>query len=103
LVIPVLVAEIEASDYPYGIPAYGEFVWQGAYVFDISLEEGLQFRGGITHCTDADFGQYGYYYSTDCSVERSLYIDDILYTISDAKIKMNDLENLNQINEVVLK
>ena len=102
LVIPVLVAEIEASDYPYGIPAYGEFVWQGAYVFDISLDEGLQFRGGITHCTDADFGQYGYY-SSDCFVERSLYIDDILYTISDAKIKMNDLENLNQINEVVLK
>jgi uncharacterized secreted protein with C-terminal beta-propeller domain len=105
LVIPVLVAEIDATAYPYGIPpyAYGEGVWQGAYVFSISLEEGLQFRGGITHSTDADFGQYGYYYSTDCSVERSLYIDDILYTISDAKIKMNDLENLNEINEVVLQ
>jgi inhibitor of cysteine peptidase len=105
LVIPVLVAEIDAAAYPYGIPAsaYGEYVWQGAYVFNISLEEGLQFRGGITHCTDADFGQYGYYYSTDCFVERSLYIDDVLYTISDAKIKMNDLENLNEINEVVLQ
>jgi len=35
-------------------------------------------------------------------VERSLYIGDVLYTISDAKIKMNNLENLDYINEVQL-
>jgi uncharacterized secreted protein with C-terminal beta-propeller domain len=104
LVIPVLVAEIDATEYPYGVPlnAYGEYVWQGAYVFDISPEQGLDFRGGITHCTGADFGQYGYY-SGACSIERSLYIDDVLYTISDAKVKMNDLENLGEINEVLLQ
>lgn len=104
LVIPVLVAEIDPTEYPYGVPlyAYGKYVWQGAYVFNISLEQGLAFRGGITHCTGADFGQYGYY-SGACSVERSLYIDNVLYTISDAKIKMNDLENLNEINEVLLQ
>ncbi len=105
LVIPVQVAEIDAADYPYGIPphAYGETVWQGAYVFNISLEKGLEFRGGITHCTGADFSQYGYYYSADCFVERSLFIDDVLYTISDAKVKMHDLDDLSEINEVTLQ
>jgi len=105
LVIPVQVAQIDAKDYPYGIPpnAYGEPVWQGAYVFNISLEKGLEFRGGITHCTGADFSQYGYFYSSDCFVERSLFIDDVLYTVSDAKVKMNDLGTLDEINEVTLQ
>ncbi len=52
LVLPVSVAEIDPSQYPGGMPswAYGEVVWQGAYVFDISLERGLELRGKITHC-----------------------------------------------------
>jgi len=104
LVIPVQVAQIDAKDYPYGVPphAYGEPVWQGAYVFNISLEKGLEFRGGITHCTGTDFSQYRYY-SSDCLVERSLFIDDVLYTVSDAKVKMNDLGTLDEINEVSLQ
>ena len=105
LVIPVLVAEVDAADYPYGIlpHAYGEPVWQGAYVFNISLEKGLELRGGITHCAGAEFSQYGYRYSADCFVERSLFIEDVLYTISDAKVKMNDLDDLNEIGEVILQ
>ena len=35
-------------------------------------------------------------------MERSLYIGDVLYTISQAKIKMNNLEDLSYINEVEL-
>jgi uncharacterized secreted protein with C-terminal beta-propeller domain len=105
LVMPILEAEVDQSKYPGGVPAnaYGEPVYQGAYVFDISVDEGLELKGRITHVgnvTDPEQGYY-YYYSP-FSVERSLYIDDILYTISDAKIKMNDLENLDYINEVQL-
>jgi len=105
LVMPVLVAEVDQSEYPEGVPswAYGEPVYQGAYVFDISIDNGLQFRGRITHVeniTDPEQGYY-YYYSP-FAVERSLYIDDVLYTISDAKIMMNNLENLDYISEVAL-
>jgi len=105
LVIPVLEAKINATQYPEGVPswAYGQPVWQGAYVFDISIDNGLQLRGKITHVeniTDPEQGYY-YYYSP-FAVERSLYIDDVLYTISQAKIKMNNLENLDYINEVKL-
>jgi len=104
LVMPILVAEVDQSKYPEGVPswAYGEPVWQGAYVFDISLDQGLQIKGRITHIENpAELEQY-YYYFYPFSVQRSLYIDDVLYTISDAKIKMNNLENLDYINEVEL-
>jgi inhibitor of cysteine peptidase len=106
LVIPVLVAEIDEEQYPYEVPpyAYGEYVWQGAYVFNISLDEGLELRGRITHCENfSELWQKGYYYDfSTCSIERSLYIGDVLYTISEAKVKMNSLENLAEINEVEL-
>jgi len=105
LVMPVLAAEVDVSDYPEGVPswAYGEPVWQGAYVFDVSLDEGFQLKGRITHIENLSDLEQDYYYSySPFSVERSLYIDDVLYTISDAKIKMNSLENLDYINEVQL-
>ncbi|MCX6010619.1 MAG: beta-propeller domain-containing protein, partial [Chloroflexi bacterium] len=105
LVIPVLVAEIDESEYPEGVPpsAYGEYVWQGAYVFDISLDQGLQLKGRITHIESPAELEEGYYYSySPLSVTRSLYIDNVLYTISDAKIMMNSLENLDYISEVKL-
>jgi inhibitor of cysteine peptidase len=105
LVMPVLVMEVDESEYPEGVPswAYGEPVWQGAYVFDVSLDEGFQLKGRITHIENLSDLEEDYYYSySPFSVERSLYIDDVLYTISDAKIKMNSLENLDYINEVQL-
>jgi len=105
LVIPVLVAEVDESEYPEGVPtwAYGEPVWQGAYIFHISPDAGLRLEGRITHIENlADLEEGYYYYYSPFSVERSLYIDDVLYTVSQAKIKMNSLENLDYINEVEL-
>jgi uncharacterized secreted protein with C-terminal beta-propeller domain len=105
LVIPVLETKINATQYPEGVPswAYGQPVWQGAYVFDISIDNGLQLRGKITHVENITDPEQGYYYFySPFAVERSLYIDDVLYTISQAKIKMNSLENLDYINEVEL-
>jgi uncharacterized secreted protein with C-terminal beta-propeller domain len=105
MVMPILVAEVDQSEYPEGVPswAYGEPVWQGAYVFDISIDDGLQIRGRITHIDDLSELEEGYYYYySPFSVERSLYIGDVLYTISQAKIKMNNLENLDYITEVEL-
>jgi len=105
LVMPVLVAEVDESEYPEGVPswAYGEPVWQGAYIFHISPDVGLNLTGRITHIeSSADLEQDYYYLHSSFSVTRSLYIDDVLYTISDAKIQMNSLENLDYINEVQL-
>jgi len=105
LVMPILEAKVDETKYSEEELdwAYGEPVYQGAYVFDISVVNGLQLRGRITHIDDPSELEEGYYYYySPFAVERSLYIGDVLYTISQAKIKMNSLETLADINEVEL-
>jgi inhibitor of cysteine peptidase len=70
--------------------------WQGAYIFDISLEQGFTLKGEITHQNAADQFEY------NLNVNRILYIDNVLYTISNNKVKMNDLESLEPLNEINL-
>jgi uncharacterized secreted protein with C-terminal beta-propeller domain len=99
LAIPVLVAEIDESQYPGGVPsnAYGQPVWQGVQVFNVTLEHGFQLRGAITHLDDdTSIGETSYY------VKRSLYIENVFYTVSDRKIVLNDLDSLAFIKETVL-
>ena len=105
LVIPVLVSEIDAGDYSSEVPpnAYGEYVYQGAYVFHVSREQGIDLRGRVTHIDDPQaFLRSGYWFESELSVERSLYIDDVLYTISGRMIKMNDLSDLSEVGRVEL-
>ncbi|MFQ6064625.1 MAG: beta-propeller domain-containing protein [Candidatus Bathyarchaeia archaeon] len=105
LVLPVLVAEIDEEKYPGEPPpnTYGEYVFQGAYVFHISLTEKIVLKGRITHLeNDNDLMKSGHYFFSPYAVKRSLYIGNVLYTISDKKIKMNNLENLDEINAVEL-
>ncbi len=104
LVIPIKLAEINEEQYPQGIPPSmsGQFVWQGAYVIDISLENGLVVKGRVGHADEEGLLKSGYYYSSPYAVERSLYMDDILYTISKKMIKMNDLDDLDEINKIEL-
>ncbi len=104
LAIPVLVAEIDEEKYPEGAPPYthGDYVWQGAYVFSIT-ENSITLRGGITHVEDdSDLLKSGYYFYSEHSVKRTLYIGDFLYTISDKNIKMNNLTTLQEVNEIEL-
>ncbi|MFP3880463.1 MAG: beta-propeller domain-containing protein [Dehalococcoidia bacterium] len=108
LVMPILEAKVDVTKYSESelAWAYGEPVYQGAYVFDISIDDGLELRGRITHIDGLSEPEQGYYYYSPFSVERSLYVGgeagDVLYTISQAKIKMNDLETLGYISEVEL-
>ena len=104
LVIPILLAEIDEEKYPGGVEdnTYGDYVWQGAYVFDVDLD-GFRLRGRVSHADESEFEKSGYYYSSPNSVKRSLYMDDILYTISDSKVVMSDLNvPAEKINEVEL-
>jgi inhibitor of cysteine peptidase len=83
------------------ITVYQDYAWQGAYVFNLSIEEEIVLRGQITHMENiAD--KAGLYYYSPNYVKRTLYIGNVLYTISESKIKMNKLETLQEINEVRL-
>jgi len=105
MVIPIMEAKVDVTKYSEAelVWAYGEPVWQGAYVFHVSPDTGIGIDGRITHIENlGDLEENYYYYYSPFSIERSLYIDNVLYTVSQAKIKMNNLENLDYINEVEL-
>jgi uncharacterized secreted protein with C-terminal beta-propeller domain len=101
LVIPVLVADVNESTYPNGVPPYicGEAVWQGAYVFAISLtlEEKIVLRGAITHVENGNVLDSAYH------ITRVIYIDEFLYTISESKVKINSLLDLSEVKELNIK
>ena len=72
---------------------------QGAYVFNITLEGGFKLKGTITHQPITSTTHYIEYHH---QVQRTLYIGNTLYTISEARIKMNTLDTLQPINEIEL-
>lgn len=103
LVIPVMEAEIDPSKYQNGeVPQwqYGDYVFQGAYVFSVSPESGFTLRGKITHATEEEMMKSGDYYWSAAQVSRSLYMDSYLYTVSDRYVKANDLSTLSPISSV---
>jgi len=102
LVIPILVAEIDESARAGSIhpSEYGEYVFQGAYVFHVSTE-GIVVRGRVTHLDDLDdLLKSGYWFESEYEVDRSLYIGDVLYTLSEGMVKMNSLFDLSELGTV---
>ncbi|WKT57843.1 beta-propeller domain-containing protein [Candidatus Nitrosotenuis chungbukensis] len=74
---------------------YETRVWRGFYVFGINPSDGITLKGMISHSNGT-----GYDYSMP---SRSFYIGDTLYTVSSNLIKMNDLSDLHEINELKLR
>ncbi len=171
LVLPIRLAEIDKSKYAGEIPAnaYGQQVWQGAYVFDIR-KDSIKIKGRVTHFDDikkygpardepigaerkdasgnswikvkengwkmekqettgrgaiyfpeyddipeSDYMwsdemidslpggiNYNPYFEYQYQIQRSLYMDDVLYTLSPKKIRANDLDDLQELGKVEL-
>jgi inhibitor of cysteine peptidase len=81
---------------------YGTFVWQGAYVFSISVDGGFVVKGNVTQLDDPSalmnnptlpikssypWSDYNHY------ITRSLYIGNVLYTFSQTRVQLNSLED----------
>jgi inhibitor of cysteine peptidase len=99
LVLPILLAEIK--DKSVEAPSYGDFVYQGAYVYNVTLQNGFDLRGRITHYDDSSvFDRSGYYFSGQSDISRSLYIENVLYTFSNARLQLNNLRSLDLMGKV---
>ena len=104
LVIPILEATIDENDFSEPVPDnyYGDYTYQGAYVFHIS-PDGITLRGRITHLDNStDLLKSGYWFNSEYEVERSLYIENDLYTLSQGMIKINNLDTLNELAAINL-
>jgi inhibitor of cysteine peptidase len=86
LVIPVEEVR-EVSLYEGKTTPYTLEYWNGAYVFGVSPETGFVLRGRVAHGTGP-----GIFYGAD-RVTRSLYMDDVLSTISSSEVILSDLNN----------
>ncbi len=67
--------------------------WNGFYVFDLDTDDGINLKGTITH-SENDRG----YYSIGNS--RTFYIENVLYTASELYLKMNSIDDLDEINSI---
>jgi len=77
--------------------SYGQFAYQGAYVYSLDLERGFRLRERITHLSDEDMLKSGMYgYNPFKAVRRIMYAGDTLYTLSDAMLKANSLSDLKE-------
>jgi inhibitor of cysteine peptidase len=100
LVLPVTVAELKEGQ---SKDQEGEFTFQGAYVYDVNLDDGFQLRGKVTHYDDdSEFQKSGYYFYGTSEITRSMYINDVLYTLSNKRLQLNDLSSLEKITSLDL-
>ncbi|PLX21925.1 hypothetical protein C0584_01140 [Candidatus Parcubacteria bacterium] len=99
LVIPATLRESENN-------SYGKVSFRGALWFEIT-KDNIDLKSQISHYSGSEnesdktyrWNGYNYY---DSSVKRSLYINDVLYTISDKYIKMNSLSSADELNSLKL-
>ena len=100
LAFPVTV--MEAVPDPVGRPSYGSFAFQGAYVYQVN-GQGFTLKGRISHLTGDDYLKAGDYWGdTDKSIRRILYIDDVLYTLSDSMIQAHQMKDLKHLGSLSL-
>jgi inhibitor of cysteine peptidase len=100
LVFPVTLVENKSGNHM----AWGEFTYQGAYVYHLDMTEGFKLKGRITHLTEEDYKKAGsYWFDSNRNVNRILYIGNTLYTFSNEKIKANQLHTIHLIDELLLK
>lgn len=107
MAFPVTLAEVPDSvkdDPTSPSNTYGDYVYQGAYVFNVSVANGFTLRGRITQYDQNEIkDKAGYYWYGDKDISRIIYIGDNFYTISTTGITANKMSDLSEVNRVELK
>lgn len=75
-----------------------DYISEGYFVYHINLE-GFKLKGVINH--EKITNDRYYYYPS--KLLRGLYIEDNLYTVSETEIKVNKLEDLQEISKLEIK
>jgi len=94
LALPVLLAEISADKKAESLSTgstYGDYTFQGAYIYRLTLENGFQLLGRITHYADDQaFLKSGYYFGgSDDSIDRVGYVGNTLVTFSPDQLQLH--------------
>ncbi len=102
LAFPITVYELSEKD-KTDVTTYGQFTFQGAYVYDIGIEQGFKLRGKITHLSESDMRKSGMYKGEYSKyIERLLFINQDLYSVSRDNISANDMKTLKARGSISL-
>ncbi len=95
LAFPVQINKLteDQKQDPSGM-AWGQPVFQGAYVFRLNLKDGFTLKGSISHYNQRDYLKSGsYFYGKN--VERILRLEDSLVTLSQYGIQSHSEKEVN--------
>ncbi|MBI3331753.1 beta-propeller domain-containing protein [Candidatus Peregrinibacteria bacterium] len=97
LAFPISVARIPANQKVGNDGgAYGSPIFQGAHVYDITLDKGFTLRGTITHYDEDTFQKSGdVWYGYGRDIERIIRLGDSLVTVSQSALQKNALSGLD--------
>ncbi|MSR65517.1 MAG: hypothetical protein EXS18_07025 [Verrucomicrobiae bacterium] len=91
IAFPVTIAKIANAD-PNEPWQWGDYEFQGAYVYNVSLENGFELKGTVTHKPEGE----NIWSTWGNEIERVLDIGDGFYTLSGAEIRVNDVNTLEE-------
>jgi uncharacterized secreted protein with C-terminal beta-propeller domain len=100
MALPVLVAQVDKSQYAGNPPpfSYGQPVWQGAYLFNVSVSSGFKLIGTISHIPSG--GSVGT--NSDLYINRVVIIGNFVYTISNNLVLISNLPTLSTVRQIQL-
>ncbi len=79
--------------------AYGQPVFQGAQVYNLTIDNGFQLLGQITHYDERDYLKAGsYFYGKD--IERIVRISDSLISVSEIGIQSHTSDTVKKQNGI---
>jgi len=98
MAFPVELYEVQSTSDPL---EYGQFTYQGAYVYNVDITTGFTLKDRITHISEDELSKAGqHWYEGDKNVRRILYVDDILYTLSNSMIKAHTITDLQAVGSL---
>ncbi len=104
LAFPVTLMTVSEEQKLKSKTAYGSFAYQGAYIYNIDPKNGFRLQGRITHISEEDYQKAGdAWYMSEKNVQRIIYINNTLYTLSPNLIKAHQISNLQEISSIPLR
>jgi hypothetical protein len=75
---------------------YGQnMTFSGLMVFDVSVDRGFSERGRVSHPRGPSATCSNWWTNASSDVQRSIFMDDFVYSISDVRVKANKLDALS--------
>lgn len=106
---PVDLHELPKGSDSANPSVYGNSVWQGAYIYEVTPEKGFNLKAKLSQIpadvspVKYEYGSYWDFDATNLFVDRILRIENNLYTLSNNQLNIYDLENFNKMESLAFK